>query len=290
MEKRLENGERKCFEEPKEKTARKFAVSYYILASLLIVLGLSSCSKRYQDLPAFSALPIRDVENRSVGRFKTSYLADQIHAYFRGNVNGPIAVTTFVDIDNLYESSTFGRLLAEQMMSELAMRGYNVIELRQAEAMQIMYDRGEFSLSRDIATLKKNQDISAIVVGTYTASPDRVYLNCRMIDPATSLVASVGSVEMARTPEISKLLRTNSFPPTLERIPVRHLGYGRSPAMHYYPYSFGPTWAPDPDGFSADPEEGPAVVQPKPVLPPTAVPPASPQAGIPPAARLEPNS
>lgn len=251
-------------------TAKK--VSYFALASLLMIVGAASCSKRYQDLPVFSAFPIRDVENNSVGRFKTSYLADQIHAYFRGNVNGPIAVTTFVDIDNLYESSTFGRLLAEQMMSELTMRGYNVIELRQAEAMQIMFDRGEFGLSRDIATLKKHQDISALVVGTYTSSPERIYLNCRLIDPSTSLVASVGSVEMRRTPEISKLLRTNTFPPTLERIPVRHLGYGRSPAPHYWPYAYGPTWAPDPSELGGDPEADAPIVQPKapsPALPPT---------------------
>lgn len=255
--------------------------SYFFLVSLLfIVLAVSSCSKRYQDLPVFSAFPFRDVENQSVGRFKTSYLADQIHAYFRGNVNGPIAVTTFVDIDNLYESSTFGRLLAEQMMSELTMRGYNVIELRQAEAMQIMFDRGEFGLSRDMATLKKHQDISALVVGTYTASPDRIYLNTRLIDPSSSLVASVGSVEMRRTQEISRLLRTNNFPATLERIPVRHLGYGRSPAPHYWPYYYGPAWAPDP-GSNGDVEDEAPVIAPRtpaPTLPPSH--PTAPTAGL----------
>lgn len=234
------------------------------LVLLLMVLCSGACSKRYQDLPVFSALPIRDVENQSVGRFKTSYLADQIHAYFRGNVSGPIAVTTFVDIDNLYDTSTFGRLLAEQMMSELTMRGYNVVELRQAEALQIMHDRGEFGLSRDMATLKKNQDLSALVVGTYTASPERVYINCRVIDPASSMVASVGSVEMYKTAEISRLLRTNNFPPSLERIPVRHLGYGRVPPMHYYPYYMPPSWAPDPSGYDSEEESAPA---PAPLLP-----------------------
>ena len=232
------------------------------LAVLLMVMVQLGCSKRYQDLPVFSALPIRDVENQSVGRFKTSYLADQIHAYFRGNLSGPIAVTTFVDIDNLYETSTFGRLLAEQMMSELSMRGYNIIELRQAEALQIMHDRGEFGLSRDLATLKKNQDLSAIVVGTYTASQGRVYINCRVIDPASSMIASVGSVEMYKSQEIAKLLRSNSFPPTLERIPVRHIGYGRVPAMHYYPYA-PPTWAPAPGSVEEEEDHSTVPMLPK---------------------------
>src|SRR5262245_19611390 len=118
----------------------KVSVHNYRVAvfSLILLSLLSGCSKRYQDLPAFSSWPIQDAHNNSVGRFKTSYLAEQIHAYFRGHAAGPIAVTTFVDIDNLYTTSTFGRLVAEQLMSELAMLGYNVIEVRQSEAMQII--------------------------------------------------------------------------------------------------------------------------------------------------------
>jgi len=202
----------------------------------LILAGLIGCSKRYHDLPAFSAFPIPDPENESVGRFKTSYLADQIHAYFRGNISGPVAVTTFVNIDDLYQSSTFGRVLAEQVISELAMRGYNVIEVRQSDSMQINAIGGEFGLSRDTSTLRANRDLSAIVVGTYAVSPVRVYVNARIIDPTNSLVVSVGSVEMRKTAEIDRLLRANSVPSSLERIPVRHLGYNVYPAPYYWPF------------------------------------------------------
>jgi TolB-like protein len=216
----------------------------------LILAGLIGCSKRYHDLPAFSAFPVPDPQNESVGRFKTSYLADQIHAYFRGNISGPIAVTTFVNIDDLYQSSTFGRVLAEQVLSELAMRGYNVIEVRQSDSMQITSLGGEFNLSRDTNTLRDNRDLSAIVVGTYAVSPVRVYVNARIIDPVNSLVISVGSVEMSKTEEIDRLLRANSVPTSLERIPVRHLGYSAYPAPYYFP-SFG---APAPYSINPNPQ------------------------------------
>lgn len=256
----------------KHRTALRYSgVAYALIVpfiALLVALLITGCSKRYQDLPAFSAIPFRDAENQSVGRFKTSYLADQIHAYFRGNASGPIAVTTFVDIDNLYQSSTFGRILAEQLMSELSMRGYNVIELRQAEAMQIMFDQGEFGLSRDTHTLKKNQEISAMIVGTYAVSPVRVYLNARVIDPASSLITSVGSVEMGKTTEIARLLRTNAFPQTLERIPVKHMGYTVGPAAPtYFPYG-SPYWLPSYSGWGyyppADREEAAPALAPPP--------------------------
>ena len=214
-----------------------------VVSLVVLAVFLTSCSKRFQDLPVFSPFPLRDVENESVGRFKTSYLSDQIHAYFRGNLSGPIAVTTFVDLDNLYETSTFGRVLSEMLMSEMSMKGYNVVEVRLGEAMQIMHNKGEFILSRDTANLRSDQTLSAIIVGTYVVSPERVYLNARVIDPATSRLVSVGSVEMAKTEEIAKLVRTNvSSQQSMERIPVRHLGYGRVAPLHYYP---GTGWAPE---------------------------------------------
>lgn len=202
----------------------------------LIVVGFASCSKRYDNMPAFSAIPWGDSFNQSVGRFKTSYLADQIHAYYRGNTSAPIAIATFVDLDNLYGTSSFGRMLSEQMMSELAMKGYNVIELRQSEALQVLFDQGEFGLSRELSRIRQHQDVSGIIVGTYVVSPVRVYINARLIDPATSMILSAGSVEMAKTDEMTRLLRTNNYPAALERIPVKALGVAPYPIPYYWPY------------------------------------------------------
>jgi TolB-like protein len=125
---------------------------------------------------------------------------------------GPIAVTTFVEIDNLYQSSTFGRILAEQLISELSMKGYNVNEIRLSDAVQIMESEGELGLSREINALRPQQHLSGLVVGTYAVSNRRVYINARLIDPRTSNIISVGSVEMSKSKEISQLLRGNSFP------------------------------------------------------------------------------
>jgi TolB-like protein len=147
---------------------------------------------------------------------------------------GPIAVTTFVEIDNLYQSSTFGRILAEQLISELSMKGYNVVEIRLSDAVQIMESEGELGLSRQTDVLRPQQALSGLVVGTYAASSDRVYLNTRLIDPRSSNIISVGSVEMNKTKEISQLLRGNSFPSSLERIPVRHLSYQKAPMPYYF--------------------------------------------------------
>lgn len=195
------------------------------VAALAIGLSTSACSSRYDDMPAFWPIPMKEYDNYGPGRFKTALLAAQIDRYYRGSAPGPIGVTTFVNIDDLYASSTFGRMVGEQLMSELAMKGFDVVELRQADALQFLNTSGEFALSRDVRTVRQQRNLAAVVVGTYVVSPERVYVNARLIEPSTSLILSAGSVEMSKTRELAKMLRGSTMPGSLERIPVKALGY-----------------------------------------------------------------
>jgi TolB-like protein len=200
------------------------------LVSLVIMAAISGCSPRYHDMPEYWPIPTKEYDNYGPGRFKTALLAAQIDRHYRSAAPGPIGVTTFVNIDDLYASSTFGRMVGEQLMSELAMKGFDVVELRHSDALQFLDASGEFALSRDVRAVRGHRNLAAVVVGTYVVSPERVYVNARLIEPATSLVLSAGSVEMTKTRELSKLLRGGSMPGSLERIPVKHLGYAdRSP-------------------------------------------------------------
>lgn len=196
------------------------------LVMLVALITLAGCSKRYNDMPVFSPFPLRDYPNYSVGRFKTSYLADQIDAFYHGTDPGPLGVTSLVNIDDLYSTSTFGRMYSEQIMSELAMRGYQVVELRHSDALHFLASEGEFALSRDLGTVRRSRQLGGIIVGTYVVSPVRIYVNMRLVDPATSSVLSAGSVEMEKTQELARLVKSKSQAPNLERIPVRHLGLG----------------------------------------------------------------
>jgi TolB-like protein len=147
-----------------------------------------------------------------------------------------------VNVDDLYSTSTFGRILGEQLMSELAMRGFDVIELRHSDALQFLNNEGEFALSREMGAVKRERKLGGILVGTYVVSPDRVYLNSRLLDPSTSMILSAASAEMSKTPEIVKLARAGGFPGTLERIPVKHLGLSTFP-MNMNPGYVQQQWA-----------------------------------------------
>lgn len=197
------------------------SINYKFFLILLVALFLSSCSRRYSDLPPYSFINY----DQSVGRFKTTYLAEKIDEYYKGINPGPIGIASFVNIDDLHMTSTFGRMLAEQLMSELVMRGYEVIELRHSQAIQFLAnDGGEFALSRNINNLRRERDLGGIIVGTYTVSPNRVYLNARLINPTTSLVMSAATAEISKSAEIERLLKGGAgsgVTTTLERVPIR---------------------------------------------------------------------
>lgn len=200
-----------------------------VVCTGLLILGATGCSPRYDDMPAFWPIPNREYDNYGPGRFKTALLAAQIDRHYKGSAPGPIGVTTFVNVDDLYSSSTFGRMVGEQLMSELAMKGFDVVELRHTDVLQFLDRGGEFALSRDAGMVRPERNLAGVVVGTYVTSPERVYVNARLIDPSSSVVLSAGSVEMSKTPELAKLLRGGSMPGSLERIPVRHLGHMAKP-------------------------------------------------------------
>lgn len=184
------------------KLDRMFRLSLCILYCTLIL----GCSKRYHSVPSF--VPVNlflDDDNQGVGSFKTAYLADQIVASFPFADPGSVGITTIVNLSDLTEVTDFGLILSEQILSELTLRGFNVLELRQGQF--IKFSDGERILTREEAEVRASLNIGVIVAGTYMVGDETVYVNVRVLDPHNSQTLGAGSVEIARTSEVNKLLR-----------------------------------------------------------------------------------
>lgn len=100
-----------------------------------------------------------------------------------------VVITSLSDVDQFDRSSTFGRLLTENLMHALQLKGWTLIEARLSQAIQIDA-RGEFSLSRDISKLRQEQDLTAVLVGTYAISGRQLQVNLRLVDIASGVVMS----------------------------------------------------------------------------------------------------
>ena len=108
------------------------------------------------------------------------------------NSSQPILMTTFVNNNNLEETSRFSRILQEHLTSRFVQMGYNVRELKLRKNLLIEPRGGEKMLSRDLSNLDVSQPAQAVSVGTYTLTNNHIYIAARLIRPEdNSIVASV---------------------------------------------------------------------------------------------------
>lgn len=97
----------------------------------------------------------------------------------------PILTTTFVNNDNLAETSQFGRILQEHITSRLVQLKYSVQEIKLWDTLLMREDGGETMLSRNVGEITRQTSPSpqAILVGTYSLAHQTLYISARLIDP-----------------------------------------------------------------------------------------------------------
>lgn len=101
----------------------------------------------------------------------------------------PIMAASFVNIDDLTTSSTFGRIASEQVASRLAQHGFRIIEIKlRQESVFIKKGEGEFMLSRELKDLGSSREIRAALVGTYAVSEHFIFVSARIVGTEDSSV------------------------------------------------------------------------------------------------------
>ena len=126
-----------------------------------------------------------------------------------------VAVATFVNLDQLYETSAMGRYLSEQMLHELQRAGVDVVDVRMMPSMKISQTYGEYILSRDMGELNYIHDVDAVVAGTYTVAHGQIFLNSRVLATQTGRILSSGSSVFDLDEVSVSLLQRSGQPVTL---------------------------------------------------------------------------
>lgn len=100
----------------------------------------------------------------------------------------PMIAATFVDIDNLSQSSTLGRISSEIMASALARQGMQVREVKMRDSMFIEESVGELILSRQVQRLSAQHGARSILMGTYAQGQDFLYVSARVVSTGDATV------------------------------------------------------------------------------------------------------
>ncbi|MCK5405294.1 MAG: hypothetical protein KAI75_08670, partial [Desulfobulbaceae bacterium] len=124
--------------------------------------------------------------------------------------NERLILTTVVSLDDLYQTTRFGRTLTEALSTCLFQYGFGVVEIRKSEDLLIKGKAGELVLTRDAALIARQQEARAIVAGTYSLTAGSVIINLKLLGADSSEVLSVAGMEIPRGGAIDSLLSGSS--------------------------------------------------------------------------------
>ncbi|MCP4697330.1 MAG: hypothetical protein GY862_10825 [Gammaproteobacteria bacterium] len=125
---------------------------------------------------------------------------------FEVNQNRPIIAASFVNIDNVQHSSTFGRMISEQIASRFSQRGYQIIELKLRSSIFIKQKTGELMLSRELKDISLEHDAQAIIAGTYAPAQNVVYVTAKIIRATDGIVIDSFDYRLPIGPNTRQLL------------------------------------------------------------------------------------
>lgn len=193
---------------------KKYQIILLILA--LTCMGLTSCTRqiaygkcnyRVKTGECQSQEPVKD-SNIMAANFAA---VDNLMHYFSvwQTPNLRIMVTTIANIDNLEDSSSFGRLLGEQISVRMAQVGLAVIEAKFYQGLTFIPRTGEFILSRELREWGKIQKANVFVAGTYAVAEDVVYVTLKMLNFEDSRILSSHAYKLPIGPNTLALLQEN---------------------------------------------------------------------------------
>ncbi|MBF0153952.1 MAG: hypothetical protein HQL64_09465 [Magnetococcales bacterium] len=117
-----------------------------------------------------------------------------------------ILPVTFVNMDNLEETSSLGRLIARQMASRFTQRGYSVMEVKIRKDLLIRKDQGEFILSREMEKIGQDYKAKALLVGSYTVAQNRIFVSAQIIRLKDKVALASRDFSLSMGSDVRRLL------------------------------------------------------------------------------------
>lgn len=174
------------------------------LAATMLGALVTGCANQPDTPPATYAMATSDQFT------PTNYsAADQLLKQLDGKLtpNQPLIVATLVNINHLEQSSTFGRLISEQVSSKFSQAGLQVVEMKLRDNIFMKQDQGELMLTRNVKNIAHSYDAQAVVVGTYAESDRLVYVNLKVIQPQTDIILAVYNYVLPKNNGVNAMLR-----------------------------------------------------------------------------------
>jgi TolB-like protein len=121
-------------------------------------------------------------------------------------IQNTILSASFVDVNDIENSSSFGRMMAEYICSRLGQKGFTVVEMKLRESIYMKEKAGEFLLSRNIKDVSAAHEAQAVVVGTYARTKEEVLVSAKLIQAGNSKILAFCDLKMRLSRSLMDLL------------------------------------------------------------------------------------
>lgn len=118
-----------------------------------------------------------------------------------------VLVATPVNLNNMDDTSTFGRLVNEYLCTRLANHGYEVVHLTVRSESIVINDEGKFLMTTDARNLSADHDAAAILVSTYLIDLKQVHLSFKLVSAADNEILAAVDHSIPKSPHLMTLLR-----------------------------------------------------------------------------------
>lgn len=118
----------------------------------------------------------------------------------------PVIVASVVSMNQLNRTSTFGRLLSEQVSARFSQLQYQVVEPKLRGDLMIRED-GEFLMTRELKEIAKSVSAQAVVVGTYVETSQDIFVNLKVVQPETNYVLAATSYAIPLAKDVAVMLK-----------------------------------------------------------------------------------
>ncbi len=124
--------------------------------------------------------------------------------------NKTLLVASFVNIDDLEQTSSFGRIVSQQFATKFTQLGFQLIEMLLRKDIYIKQKGGEFLLSREVQELSQVHGAQAVIVGTYAVGAKSVFVTAKIINAKDRAVMAAFDYQLPVGSDTRQLLKTKS--------------------------------------------------------------------------------
>lgn len=99
----------------------------------------------------------------------------------------PLAVTSFVDLQDMGATNWLGNVVSENFMFQMQQRGFTVVDYKSTGVIKVTRN-GDFSISRNWQELSSQQPVDYVLTGTMLRQSGGVLVNARIIGMRSHVV------------------------------------------------------------------------------------------------------